>query len=198
MTDVPVIARIRAVDDGGNALAPIHDRHGMRQVDRVVAVPPGIKWIAVSGDAADHPFRFGALRGGESAGSSNPGSGCVVENELGQAAGAADDGNSPAARPPPALADRQHFGQLVEIAHLDGAVRAQNFREHARRARKPTGMANDGALRALAASNFQHHHRAGPPRPPDRARRRSVPARAPFLAKVAMTAVAGSLMRYSM
>src|SRR5438034_1310362 len=31
MTDMPVIARIRAVDDGGNALAPIHDRHGMGQ-----------------------------------------------------------------------------------------------------------------------------------------------------------------------
>ena len=41
MTDVPVIARIRTVDDGGNALAPIHDRHGMGQVDRVVA-PRGV------------------------------------------------------------------------------------------------------------------------------------------------------------
>jgi hypothetical protein len=36
---------------------------------------------------------------------------------------------------------------------------AQNFREHARRAREPPGMADDGALRALTASDFQHSHR---------------------------------------
>ena len=59
-------------------------------------------------------------------------------------------------RPALALADGEHFGHLVEIVDLDGAVRAQQFGEHARRAGEPAGVAGDGALRAFGAPDLEH------------------------------------------
>ena len=42
---------------------------------------------------------------------------------------------------------------------LDGAMRAQHLGEHARFAGEPAGVAGDGALRALRASDLEHDHR---------------------------------------
>src|SRR3981081_4721369 len=103
----------------------------MREVDGVVAIAPGVERIAVAGNAADYSFRFGTLRARER-GKVQAGGGGLVENHLGQASGAGDDRDSPAARPALALADLQHLGHLVEVGDLDRAMGAQNFREDAR------------------------------------------------------------------
>ena len=109
-----LVAGVGAIDDGVDALALVHDRHRVRQVDGVVAVAPGVERIAVAGDAADHPFGFGALRARQRR-QVQAGGGGVVEDHLGQAAGAGDDRDPATARPALALADRQHLGHLVEV-----------------------------------------------------------------------------------
>src|SRR5262245_43684263 len=53
MAELAVVAGVRAVDDGRDALAVVHDRHRVRHVDGIVAVAPGVERVAVAGDAAD-------------------------------------------------------------------------------------------------------------------------------------------------
>jgi hypothetical protein len=85
MPDVALVAGVGAIDDRADALAPVHDRHRMRQVDGVITIAPGVERIAIAGDAADHPFGFGALRARERRQVQAGGSG-VVEDHLGQPA----------------------------------------------------------------------------------------------------------------
>ena len=158
MAKLTFIAGIRAIDDGRDRLAVVHDRHGVRNVDRVIAVAPGIEWISVAGDAADDAFSLGALRGRER-GKLQAGGGGVIEDEFGEAAGAGDHRNSPPARPPRALTDRKHLAHFVEIAHFDRAMCLQDFGKYARLAREPPGVARDRALRALRASDLEHDDR---------------------------------------
>ena len=158
MAKLTFIAGIRAIDDGRDRLAVVHDRHGVRNVDRVIAVAPGIEWISVAGDAADDAFSLGALRGRER-GKLQAGGGGVIEDEFGEAAGAGDHRNSPPARPPRALTDRKHLAHFVEIAHFDRAMRLQDFGKYARLPREPPGVARDRALRALRASDLEHDDR---------------------------------------
>ncbi len=158
MAELSLVAGVRAIDDRRDARAVVHDRHRVRQVDGVVAVAPGVERVAVAGDAADHAFGLGAL-GGRERGKVQARGGGVVEDHLGEAAGAGHHRNSPAARPTLALAHRQHLAHLVEVVHLDGAMRLQHFREHARLPGEPAGVARDRALRALRASDLEHDHR---------------------------------------
>ena len=158
MTELSLVAGVRAIDDRRDARAVVHDRHRVRQVDGVVAVAPGVERVAVAGDAADHAFGLGAL-GGRERGKVQARGGGVVEDHLGEAAGAGHHRNSPAAGPTLALAHRQHLAHLVEVAHLDRAMRLQHFREHPRFPGEPAGMARDRALRALRASHLEHDHR---------------------------------------
>ncbi len=140
----------------------------MRNVDGVIAVAPGVERVAVARGAADHALRFLAL-GRRQRRQVEAECGGVVEDQLGKAAGAGDDGNAAAARPALALADRQHLGHLVEIAHFDGAMGAQQLREHPRRAGKAAGVAGDRALRPFGAADLDGDHRlAGIRRPVER------------------------------
>src|SRR5581483_10722603 len=98
----------------------------MRQVDRIIAVAPGVERIAVARDAADHPLGLGALVRREWR-EVQAGNACAVEDHLGQATRTGDDRDAAATWPALALADRQHFGHLVEIVDLNGAMRPQEL-----------------------------------------------------------------------
>src|ERR1043165_5239474 len=58
-----LIAGVGTIDHRGDLRALVDDRHGMRHVDRVVAVAPRVERVAGAGDTADHAFSLGPSRG---------------------------------------------------------------------------------------------------------------------------------------
>ena len=153
LTDNRIVGCVGAIENGIDPVAFVHDRHGMRNIDRVIAVTPGIERIAVAGDAADDALGVGALLGRQRW-QIEAGRGGIVEDQFRQSARAGDDRNAATAWPALALAHGQNFRHLVEIVDFDGAVRAQQLREDARRTGQATSMAGDGALGALGAADL--------------------------------------------
>ena len=91
----------------------------------------------------------------------------------------------------------EHLGHLVQVADLDGAVRAEHRREHARLAGEAAGVARDRAARALAAADLEDHDRLAAIGGAVERGDEPLGLRARVSRNIAMTRVAGSSMRYS-
>ena len=102
---------------------------GVRKIDFVFAVAPGIGRVAVAHQRADDLLDLGAQFGRQRI-ETDTGLLGKIEDQFGLAARRGDDGVASPLGTPRALAYRQHFGHLIEIVDLDGTVGAQHLRQY--------------------------------------------------------------------